>query len=340
MKKYLKLEKDFIENEFLNAPPVYSVLYVYLLNKSNSGIVKINLSQLEDETRISISEILNFLKYFDRRKILSVQTELNGDTIINFKQENDLSENLDTTIEVKKEKVSKNERRENKSYSVEEITNISRESNEIAELFSYVEEATGNLLDYSDLNIIYSFYDYYKLPIEVIYFMIAYCINNGKRNIRYMEKVAKGWSENNIKTLDDAEKYLMDFNKEYKEILKALGVTTGVVDANKKFMDKWLLDDRMSLELIIEACNRTTTQTGGSSMKYTDSIINNWKEKNIKTLEEAIKFDEDFKKENKNKQTKVVATTTAKPKFNDYKQRNLDFDKIQQQAMQKQLKGD
>ncbi len=348
MKEYVQLKKEFIQKEFITAPPVYSVIYLYLLSKADNSVVKVDLSKVEDEINVSISEIFNCLKYFDRKKLLTVKTELSGETIISF--EEDLVCNIEDysvkkdyaeVVEIKENDIVENKelKLNKKQYSNKELTLVKLENEEISELFNYVEEVTGTLLSNKDLSIVYSFYSYYNLPIDVIFFMVAYCINNNKRNLKYMEEVAKSWSESDIKTLDEAEKYLTNYNKEYKEILSALGVKSGIVDANKEIMDRWLIEHKISIDLIIEACKRTVVQTGTSSLNYADTILMGWKKDNIKTLEEVKKSDETFKANKKNeKATKPKENyINKKPKFTDYQQRNLDFDKLQQQAMQKKL---
>lgn len=345
MNKHIQLEKSFIQNEFIQAPPVYSVIYVYLLNKAENNIVKINLHKLEDEVNIPVTEILNCLKYFDRKKLLSVNTELSGDTIIIFnageknynlkpKKEQLIEKQLEVNEHIVKDVQLKNK----KNYEINEIKEIINKNDEISELFSYVEEVTGALLDINDLNIVYSFYEYYMLPAGVIHFLVAYCVNNNKRNLKYMEKIAQDWSKNNIKSLDEAEKYLTNYNKEYKQILDALGVKTGVVEANKNIMDKWLMTDKISIELIIEACKRTVIQTGSSSLNYVETILQGWVKSGIKTIEEVKKSDKSFKESKKNSQkNNNQPFKSQKPKFTDYQQRNLDFDKLQREAMKKKL---
>ncbi len=340
MKEEIRLKKEFIEGDFITAPPVYSVIYIYLLSRAKNNTVKVNLSKIEDEINISVTEIFNCLKYFDRKKLLFVKTDLSGETIITFVENNVETVEKEKIVKIVKEEVIENKSiKSKKKYSNSEINNIKIKNEELSELFHYVEEVTGTLLNSKDLNIIYSFYDYYELPLDIIYFMVAYCINNNKRNLKYMEQVAKSWSQNNIKTLDEAERYLTNYNKEYKQILSALGVTSGIVDANKEIMDRWLTKDKFSVELIVEACKKTVIQTGNSSLTYVESILNDWKKKNIKTLDDVKKLDENFKENKKNEKASKPKQKyiNQKPKFTDYQQRNLDFDKLQEQAMHKKL---
>ncbi len=348
MEQYIQLEKSFIQNEFIQAPPIYSVIYIYLLNKTKNNTVRVNLSKIEDEINISVAEIFNCLKYFDRKQLLSVNTELSGDTVIVFGKnkeiynikENQLeSKRYDEGIKEERDILNNSEKNYKKNYKISEIKDVMISNEEISELFSYVEEVTGQLLNGNDLSIVYSFYDYYKLPVDVIHFMIAYCVNNNKRNLKYIEKVAMDWSKNGIKNLDDADRFLTNYNKEYKQILDALGVKSGVVEANKEIMDKWLIKERMPVNLIIEACKKTVLQTGGSSLKYVESILEGWKKENVKTIEDMQKYDENFKQNKKNnKQVKQTQSyNKQKPKFTDYQQRNLDFDKLQREAMKKKF---
>ncbi len=341
MKEYIKLEKSFIQNEFIQAPPIYCVIYIYLLNKTKNNVVKVNLSKIEDETNIPVTEIFNCLKYFARKNLLSVNTDISGDTVIAFGDvENvyDIKE-IEKDVQTENDEVHDDKQKHKKTYRNTEIRSVMDANDEMSELISYVEEVTGTMLNGNDLNIVYSFYDFYKLPVGVIHFMIAYCINNNKRSLTYMEKVAKDWSKNGIKSLDDADKYLTNYNKEYKQILEALGVKSGVVEANKDIMDKWLINEKMPVDVIIEACKRTVVQTGTSSLKYVETILYGWKKDNIKSMEDIKKADEVFKQNKKmaKDNNQMQTYTKTKPKFTDYQQRNLDFDKLQREAMKKKL---
>ena len=78
----------------------------------------------------------------------------------------------------------------------------------LADLIQFVEAKNAKYLSSTDLNIIYSFYDFYKLPVDVIYMLIEYCHSAGKTSLRYMERVAQTWDSENIRTINQVEDYI------------------------------------------------------------------------------------------------------------------------------------
>ena len=51
--------------------------------------------------------------------------------------------------------------------------------------------------------------EYYGLPVEVIIMLLQYLQDMGKTNMKYIEKVAESWGDNEITTVDRAEKEIM-----------------------------------------------------------------------------------------------------------------------------------
>ena len=52
------------------------------------------------------------------------------------------------------------------------------------------------------MNTVFYWYDGLKFPGEVIEYLVEYCITNGHSSLRYMDKVAIGWAENGINSIE------------------------------------------------------------------------------------------------------------------------------------------
>ena len=52
------------------------------------------------------------------------------------------------------------------------------------------------------MNTIIGFHEWLKLPLEVIELLFTYCTESNHYDLRYIEKVAIGWSNEGITTLD------------------------------------------------------------------------------------------------------------------------------------------
>lgn len=62
----------------------------------------------------------------------------------------------------------------------------------------------GKPLSINELNTLYYFYECLHMDGAFIEFLFEYCVSRGKKNMRYIEKVAVSWYEDGIRTLADA----------------------------------------------------------------------------------------------------------------------------------------
>lgn len=173
-------------------------------------------------------------------------------------------------------------------------------------------------------------YDDLKLPVELIEYLIEYCVSNHKSSLRYMEKVAIDWHKRGILTLQQAKAQAAKFGKDYYQIMKAFGLNQQPAPSQIEVMDKWLYKDCHSLNLILEACRRTITSIGKPSFPYTSKILDSWKKAGIKSVAELASYDN--KQKNKKKPAPAVKKQPAAPNF---EQRSYDFDALTQRYIEK-----
>ena len=68
-------------------------------------------------------------------------------------------------------------------------------------------------------------------------------------------------------------------------------------------MDKWFGTYGFTREIVVEACNRTMAAIHKPSFQYTDKILEGWKKKQVKTLEDIQALDAEHKKRKQDKKT-------------------------------------
>jgi len=220
-------------------------------------------------------------------------------------------------------------------YSPDEMEKLKNADAQLDYLLKVAERLMAKPLTYNEMNALLGFYDWLKLPVEVIEVMLDYCISNGKKSMRYMEKVAIDWADNGISSANEAEDYIYLFNNEYRQIMKAFGHTRR--DPNPKemaYMKKWLRELNMPLTLVKEACDKTIFAIGQPKFSYADAILASWHNAEISSIDEVKALDEDFYK-NMGEKSKVSekgirAATKAptKNRFNNFEGRKRDYDKI------------
>jgi DnaD/phage-associated family protein len=193
------------------------------------------------------------------------------------------------------------------------------------------------------MNLLFGFYDWLRLPVDVIGYMLTYCAQNDHRDLRYIEKVALDWAENQIDDMDKALAYAQDFDRDYRGILQAMGLSAGFPSpSQRKYIDKWLKDYQMPVALALEACDRAAVQIGKPTFAYVNKILESWHKKGIDTLEAARADAADFAKKKeetaKTAEPKVIKTN----KFVNFKQRERDYaqmEKMEREYIARSLKG-
>ncbi len=326
---FLPVSNIFIEKYITKAKSVFVCIYIYSLKKCIEGQA-LTLKNIATDFDILESDVLNAWKFWKDEGVVDF-TEKDGEFFVEFfdiaVSHNSIAENsfLSFGKDAEKTAVTHRERGRIPDYSIEEL-NVYGENKEIKELFKIAEGAFGSMLDYSKMKLVFSLYDWLNMPVDVIEFLIKYCVKNGKgRNLRYIETVAVDWSERGIDSVEKAKELVKVFNNEYREIMKAFGISVIVpVEGQVKFMEDWI--KKLPLELIKEACRRTVIKTGKPAFEYADSIIQKWYKQGAKNISDVEKIDFEFsqtKSENKLNDTKKNAGKTNN--FVNYEQRKWDF---------------
>lgn len=187
-------------------------------------------------------------------------------------------------------------------YTAHEVASIAERKNEFQAIVDETQHILGKVLTGADINTLFGLYDHLKLPAEVIFLLINYCVRFTRENLgpgklpsmRTIEKEGYAWFNNEIVTLDRAEKYLLR-KREYKsresQIKRVLQIRDrGLSTSEKKYISSWL-DMGFGLEAIEEAYDRTVLKTGKLQWKYMNSILVSWNQKGLHTTEEIEKGD-------------------------------------------------
>lgn len=201
----------------------------------------------------------------------------------------------------------------------------------ITELFFIIETYVKHTLSEADSNTILYWYSELGFGTDLIEYLVEYCITKGHSSMRYMDKVALGWAENGIKTIDQAKEYAVMRTKVYYAVMKALGISgRSLVDNEISYLNKWSKDYAFDMEIIQEACKRTITATHQPSFEYTDSILTNWHKNNVHTLKDIQKLDDAFTKSKKiTIKTNDATDSIKRNKFNNFNQRKYDSSEIE-----------
>lgn len=249
----------------------------------------------------------------------------------------------DSVVEKLKSQTTDKAASSQKEYTLDEIKEF-RKNPDISELFFIIETYLKHTLSSTDTNMVLYWLDELHFSTDLVEYLVEYCITKGHSSLRYMNKVALGWADAGIKTVDQAKDDAAAHSQIYYSVMKALGITgRNLVDSEVSLINKWVGEYGFDIELVKAACSKTITAIQKPSFEYTDSILANWRKKDVHTLKDVEVLDANFAKANKASATGSSQSTNAtngsskpksnnsssKNKFNNFNQRNNDYDKLE-----------
>mgnify|MGYP001779500832 CR=1 FL=1 len=359
----------FIDQYMPKANGEFVKVYLYLLRATGSGAGIATISEIADHFSNTEADIIRALNYWASEGILQVQTGADGQIIginlcslsvsgmqaaqsnIQSAVADNAAQNIstanirmqDSVVEKLKSQTTDKVASSQKEYTLDEIKEF-RKNPDISELFFIIETYLKHTLSSTDTNMVLYWLDELHFSTDLVEYLVEYCITKGHSSLRYMNKVALGWADAGIKTVDQAKDDAAAHSQIYYSVMKALGITgRNLVDSEVSLINKWVGEYGFDIELVKAACSKTISAIQKPSFEYTDSILANWRKKDVHTLKDVEVLDANFAKANKasatgSSQGTNAANGSSKPKsnnsssknkFNNFNQRNNDYDKLE-----------
>lgn len=218
-----------------------------------------------------------------------------------------------------------------KEYTLDEIS-LFQKDDSVSELFFIIETYLKHPLSSTDTNTILYWYDALHFPSDLIIYLVEYCISKGHSSMRYMDKVAIGWSDSHITTVEQAKENAAAHSQAYYSVMKAFGITgRNLVDGEAAFIRRWTKDLGFDLPLVLEACRRTMAATHQPSFEYTDSILSNWHDSHVRSMDDIKALDQAYSRAKH--VSAPVKDAPKRNKFNNFNQRDYDYDKLEKMLL-------
>lgn len=178
-----------------------------------------------------------------------------------------------------------------------EISAIINDNSDIAELFKIAETLLGTLTPSMQNSLVW-IYNYLGLKKEVILILIGYCIDINKTNASYIERIASGWAENEINTLESATAEVERLNNAHtytNEIKRIFELRQNPTTNQQKFISQWQTAG-FSTDLLRYAYEKTVEQINKVSFEYINKVLLSWKESGFTSCADVQKSEEEYKK--------------------------------------------
>jgi DnaD/phage-associated family protein len=203
---------------------------------------------------------------------------------------------------------------------------------DIQQLLFIASQYVGKPLSPTEISNLLYFYDELHMSTDLIEYLVEYCVSKGSKSPHYMETVAFSWAKEGIRTVSDAKQSTNLYNRNYYKILNAFGIKgRGPGRSEIEFMDRWLNTWHFTIDIISEACSRTIAQIQQPRFEYANRILEDWHKANVHHLSDIQ--DLDAKHEEKKKKTAAKPKAVTDNKFNNFHQRDYDFEQLERQLL-------
>ena len=214
------------------------------------------------------------------------------------------------------------------SYSLDELKAF-QQKDSAAQLLFIAEQYLGRTLSPSDVRSILFFSDRLHFSDDLIDYLLQYCVERGKKDFRYIEKVAVSWAEAGVTTPAEAEKQAVKYDKTVYTIMNALGKTNAPTRREAEFIRRWREDYALEPSIILEACGRTVLATDRHRFEYADKILSSWKDAGVRHLSDIARLDEGFQKEKPARQGRERSAD----RYNRFMQNSYDYDALEKELL-------
>lgn len=266
---------EFINKYMISANATYVKVYLYGLAKCYEGEEDISNAAIAEALDILETDVNKAWRYWKRVGLVHSE----GKGVLVFSDIPEEGENRQETPQEKPQT-------KNASPTMKDIEKAMRINPDMKETVAVAEKLLKKPLSQREVTSIYNFIEEYSMTQEMVIVLLEYCATMEKTSFQYIEKVAEGWHENGIKTLEDATKVLNSLLKEIrmqKKCKKIFGLDRELSQTEKGYIARWVSELSMSEAMIKTAYEKTVTNTGKITMPYMNTILKSWYDKGIKT---------------------------------------------------------
>lgn len=318
----------FIDNYMKDANDAQIKIYLYLI-RMDSAHQEPSISDLVEKFNYTEKDIILALKYWEKNKLLKLKfdehkypREIHLRQIPNHNKPAMSNITPLPILEAPKDDFAKRE------YSLNELKAF-QEKEEISQLIFVAEKYLKKQLSPTDMQTIFFFVDVLKFSGDLIDYLIQYCVERGRKEFCYIEKVAINWAEEGITTPKQAAMAARKYDKVVYDIMKALGKQASPTKVEANYIMRWISELGFNAEIIYKACERTVLAVDKHRFEYCNRILSNWKELSVHSIADIQKADAAF-----NRKTNAEANPKSTGKvnmFHQFKQNTYDYEALERE---------
>ncbi len=337
------LSNRFIDEYMTDANDAQIKVYLYLLRCAGTGLPS-GISAIADRFNYTEKDILRALQYWDKKHVISMLYDDTG-KLVGIRLENldaraadiismpETAQPSPAPIPAAPVTAAASSAAEEPVYDKSVITldqiKAFKQQAETSELVFITEQYLGKPLSSENIRSIIFMTDILQFSTDLIDYLVQYCVDRGKKDFRYIEKVAINWAQAGVSTPKEAAAYAIKYDKNIYTVMNALGRTNAPTQKEASYIQKWFREYGFTPDMVLEACERCALATDKHRFEYTDGILQSWKENGVHTIQDIQNADAAFQKK---KTSRGVRSASSSNPFHQFRQNQYDYDELLQKV--------
>ncbi len=337
------LSNRFIDEYMTDANDAQIKVYLYLLRCAGTGLPS-GISAIADRFNYTEKDILRALQYWDKKHVISMLYDDTG-KLVGIRLETldaraadiismpETAQPSPAPIPAAPVTAAASSAAEEPVYDKSVITldqiKAFKQQAETSELVFITEQYLGKPLSSENIRSIIFMTDILQFSTDLIDYLVQYCVDRGKKDFRYIEKVAINWAQAGVSTPKEAAAYAIKYDKNIYTVMNALGRTNAPTQKEASYIQKWFREYGFTPDMVLEACERCALATDKHRFEYTDGILQSWKENGVHTIQDIQDADAAFQKK---KTSRGVRSASSSNPFHQFRQNQYDYDELLQKV--------
>ncbi|SER58086.1 DnaD and phage-associated domain-containing protein [Butyrivibrio fibrisolvens] len=326
--------KTYITNNFIDyymsdANDAQIKVYLYLLRMMQAGL-STSVCDIADKFNDTEKDIMRALTYWEKKGLIGLEYDEAGHL------QSISLEDIPEVPDSSKVTVMPGSRAYKSTAAPAPIASHrpkKTDEKENQQLVFLAEQYFGRTLNPADIQKIFYIHNDLEFSMDLMDYLMQYCAELGKKDFRYMEKVAQSWNEAGIKTARQAKARSRKYNKNVYTVMKELGYDNSPAPAEAAYIERWFSEYGFSLDIVVEACSRTVLSTQKNRLQYAESILKSWHDRNVSTKEDIVKLDKDHTVESIDNSKSSKKSSGKNNLYLQFQQNTYDFDALEKELL-------
>ena len=336
------ISNRFLDEYMPSANDAQLKIYLYLIRMMSAGLPT-GISDIADKFNYTEKDVLRALKYWEKNRLLTLDYDssknLTGIHLLDLRTDVPaaaasasspmhvvpLSPRITVAEAETEQETPARDPYEKPSYTADQLRSFKSDEKTSGLLF-ITEQYLKKTLSAEDMKTIIFISDRLGFSEDLIDYLIQYCVDRGKKSLKYIEKVAINWAQEGIATPEQAADFVHKYDKTVYDIMKALGKSNMPTQAEVKYIIRWTKEFDFESDVISAACEKTVLATDRHRFEYADSILHSWHKAGVHHLGDIRKLEDHFQQ---SKNAKPVSGN----RFNQFKQNQYDFEALEKELL-------